>query len=109
LDHVLTFLLIFSKFYFFISFFILDTTQKILGKGGEGFVYLGKHEDTGFEYAMKEFFVKKPEDAVKVKNEVEIIRKLPSSPYVEEGGSLQEFILKMLVDQPLEEGVLSLF
>jgi serine/threonine protein kinase len=91
-------------------------------------VYLGKHGDTGFEYAMKEFFVKNPEDAVKVKNEVETIRKLPSSPYVLKyyrpvesaqsvfilmeyckGGSLQEFIQKLPSDQPLEEEVLSIF
>jgi serine/threonine protein kinase len=77
---------------------------------------------------MKEFFVKKPEDALKVKNEVEIIRKLSSNLYVVKyyrpvesaqsifilmeyckGGSLQEFIQNTLVNQPLEEAVLSIF
>jgi serine/threonine protein kinase len=125
LDHVL----FFFEIPFLFSIFIIDSSFKILGKGGEGIVYAVKHANTRNEYAMKEIFVRKPENAVKVKNEIETIRKLPPSPYIVKyynpmestqnvyilmeycrGGSLQEFIEKRASDNlPLKERVFFFF
>jgi serine/threonine protein kinase len=114
----------FSIFFFYLLFFYLfsDVTVRILGKGGEGTVYLARHKDTNIEYAMKEIFVKDAEDADKVKKIIETIRKLSSTYIVKyynpietsqnvyilmeycRGDSLQELIKKRS-DSPVEEVV----
>jgi serine/threonine protein kinase len=105
-----------------------DITTKTLGKGGEGTVFVAKHKDTSNEYAMKEIFVNNSKDADKVKNTVEKIRRLSSSPYVVKyyspvessqyiyilmeycrGFILQEFIEKTPANKAHEEVVFFFF
>jgi serine/threonine protein kinase len=48
----------------------------------EGTVYMAKHVDTNIEYAIKEIFIKDAEESGKIKQTIEVIKKLPSSPYI---------------------------
>jgi serine/threonine protein kinase len=114
--------------FLFFSFLFSDITIKTLGKGREGTMYVAKHKETNNEYAMKEIFVKDAKDTNNVKHIIEIIRQLPSSPYIVKyfnsfkstqnvyilieycrGYSLQEFIQKRPSDKPLVESVCFFF
>jgi serine/threonine protein kinase len=127
LDRVLIFNICFL-FLTFKLFFFSVLTSKTLGKGGEGTVYLTKHVDNNIEYALKEIFIKNAEESYKVKQTLEVIRKLPSSPYIIKyysalesanyvyipmeycrGGSLQDLIQKRPADRQFEEEVLFTF
>jgi serine/threonine protein kinase len=87
-------------------------------------VYLAKHVDTNIEYAIKEIFFKDDKESGKVKQTLEIIRKLLSSPYIIKyystlesanyiyvpmeycrGGGLQDLIQKRPADMQFEEKV----
>jgi serine/threonine protein kinase len=109
-------------------YFFTVLISKTLGRGGEGTVYLAKHVDTNVEFAIKEIFINNEEESYKVKETLQIILKLPCSPYILKyyrpfesanyvyipmeycgGGSLKDLIYRRAAEMQFKEEVLFIF